>query len=75
MKIANIDREVLHNFWTTWGISMKFSGKMDLMIILEATKNPGFHPPFEETFFEKPHEGSNWPYTYIHIYIYILTKG
>ena len=24
MKIANIDRDILHNFWTAWGISMKF---------------------------------------------------
>ena len=28
MKIANIEREVLHIFWTTWGISIKLSGKM-----------------------------------------------
>ena len=32
MKIANIDREILHIFWTTWGISVKFSGKMCFMI-------------------------------------------
>ena len=24
MTIANIDWEILQNFWTTWGISMKF---------------------------------------------------
>ena len=35
MKIANIDREILPNFWTTWGISMKFSGKMWLMIKID----------------------------------------
>ena len=53
MKIANIDREILHNFWTTWGISMKFSGKMYLMIILKVTKNQSFTLSLEDTFFEK----------------------
>ena len=37
VKIANI-------FWTTWGNSMKFSGKMWLMIILKATKKPRDSP-------------------------------
>ena len=57
MKIANIDREILHNFWTTWGISIKFSGKMCLMIILKVTKNQGFTLSLEDTFFKKPHGG------------------
>ena len=35
----SIDGENLHIFWTTWVISMKFSGKMSLMIILEVIKN------------------------------------
>ena len=64
MKIANIDRESLHNFWTTWGISMKFSGNLCLMIILEVTKNQGFIISLEDTFFEKPQGGrgvSNCP--------------
>ena len=61
MKIANIDRENLHNFWTTWGISMEFSGKICLMIILKVTKNMGFTLYLEDTFFEKPQGGSNWP--------------
>ena len=39
MKIANIDREILHNFWKTGGISMKFSEKMWFIIILKVTKN------------------------------------
>ena len=43
MKIGNIDREILHNFWTTWEI--KFSGKV--------TKNQGFTLFLEDTFFEK----------------------
>ena len=54
MRIANIDREILHNFWTIWGIWMKFSGKMCLMIILKVTKNQGFTLSLEDTFFKKP---------------------
>ena len=38
MKIANIDRENLNISWTTWGISIKFSGKMWLIILLKVTK-------------------------------------
>ena len=47
------DRKILHNFWTTWGISMKFSGKMRLMTILKVTKAQGFTLSLEDTFFEK----------------------
>ena len=57
MKIANIDREILHNFLTIWGNSMKFSGKMWLMIILRVTKNQGFTLSLKDTFFEKPQGG------------------
>ena len=53
MKIANIDREFLHIFWTTWGNSMKFSGKMCLEIILKVTKNQCFTLSLAEIFFEK----------------------
>ena len=61
MKVANIDREILHNFWMTWGISMKYSAKMCLMIILKVTKNQGFTLCLEDTIFEKPEGGgSNW---------------
>ena len=35
---VNIDGENLHLFWTTGGISMKFLGKMWLMIISKVTK-------------------------------------
>ena len=42
MKIANIDRESFHIVWTTLGISMKFSEKMCLMIMLKVTKNQDF---------------------------------
>ena len=55
MKIADIDSEFLHNVWTAWGISMKFSGKMWLMIILKVTKKQGSTLPLEDTFFEKSH--------------------
>ena len=41
IKIVNIENENLHIFWTTWGISMKFSGKTWLMIILKVTKKQG----------------------------------
>ena len=61
MKIANIDREILHNFWTTWGISMKFSEKMCLMIILKVTKNQSFALCLEDTIFKKPQAGVKVP--------------
>ena len=62
MKISNIDRKILHNFWTTWGISMKFSGKLCLIIMLKVTKNQGVILSLEDAFFEKPQggRGSNW---------------
>ena len=41
-KVVNIEGKNIHIFWTTWGISTKFSGKMWLMIILKVSKNPGF---------------------------------
>ena len=62
MKIANIDREFLHTFWTTWGKSMKFSRKMCFKIILKSQKHQGFTLSLEDTFFKKPQGGgSNWP--------------
>ena len=42
MKIANIYREILHIFWTIWGIRLKLSGKMWLMIMLKVTKSQCF---------------------------------
>ena len=51
-KLANVDREFLHIFWTTWRNSMKFSGKMCLKIILKVTKNQGFSISLEDTLFE-----------------------
>ena len=41
MKIVKIDEENLQIFQTTRGISMKFSGKMCLMIILKIKKKSG----------------------------------
>ena len=57
MKIANIDREILHNCWTTLEILMKFSVKVWLVIILKVAKNQGFTLSLEDTFFEKPQRG------------------
>ena len=54
MKIANIYREILHIFWTIWGIRLEFSGKMWLVITL-SHKKPRFHPVFGEI------KLSNWP--------------
>ena len=42
MEIVNIHGENLHIFWKTWGISIKFSAKMWIMLILKITKNQGF---------------------------------
>ena len=54
MKIATTDREVLHIFWTTWGILIKFSEKMKVTVILKVPKNKVFTFSLEDTFFEKP---------------------
>ena len=58
MKIANFGGEILHISWKTWGISMKFSGKMWPIIILKVTKNQDFTLSIEERFFERPQEVS-----------------
>ena len=57
MKIDNIDREIVHIFWTTWRNSLKFLGKMCLKIILKVTKNHGFTLSLADTFSEKPQGG------------------
>ena len=56
MKIAVIDREILHIFWPTWRISMKFSGQM-LLTLIKVTKSQGFTLALEDTFFKKPQTG------------------
>ena len=38
IEIDNIDGENVQIYWMTWVISMKFSGKIWLMIILKVTK-------------------------------------
>ena len=60
MKIANIDRQSLCIFWTTWEISIKFWGKLWLMIILQVTIKQG-STVLEDTFFKKPQGRSNCP--------------
>ena len=52
-KIPKIDE----NRWTTWVISMTFSGKMWPMIILKVKKNQGLTFCLEDTLFEKPQGG------------------
>ena len=54
MKFANIDEENLHIFQTIWGTSMKFSGKMCLIIILKVTEKYGFTPSLDKTVLIKP---------------------
>ena len=51
MKITNNDREIPHIFWKTCGTSMKFSGKMLLMIVLKVTKSLGFTLSLEDISF------------------------
>ena len=53
-KLANINKGNLHISWTTRGISMTFSGKMCLMIVLKVTEKQGFTPSLENTVLEKP---------------------
>ena len=57
MKINKIDGKNLHIFWTTRGIHMKFSEKMWLTRILQATKTQRFALSVEDAFLEKPQWG------------------
>ena len=57
MKIVKFDGENLHIFWTTWGVSMNFSGKLRLMITLKVTNDQGFTLSLEDTFLEKTQVG------------------
>ena len=52
-ETVNTERENLHNFWTAWGISMKFSGKIRLMIILKVEKETGLHPLYTKFIFRE----------------------
>ena len=56
MKTVNTEEEDLHIFWTTWGISMKLSGKVWL---LKKLKKQGFSLSLENTYLEKAFLGLN----------------
>ena len=59
---ANIPEENVRIFWTTPGISMKFSGKMWFSMILKVAKNQGFTLFQDNRFLEKIIRGmSNLP--------------
>ena len=53
IKIVNIEEENLHILSTSWGISIKFSGKMWLMIIIKVTKNQDPNLSLKSTFLGK----------------------
>ena len=53
LKIANIDKENIHIFWTTWGISMNFSEKMLYDNVKCHKKRTEFHPLFRKYIFGK----------------------
>ena len=44
MKIINIDSENLHILWAAWEISIKYLGKIWLMIIWKSTKKTVLYP-------------------------------
>ena len=50
MKIANIDTEFLHIFWTTWGNSMKFSGLFSIPGNSSPNSSSEFPPGLELEF-------------------------
>ena len=54
MKIVNIEEENVQIFQTNWEISIKFSEKTWLMIILKVTKNQDFSLSLVNTILEKP---------------------
>ena len=56
MKVDNINRDILRIIWTTWEISMTFSGKMWLDNI-KSHKKTEFHPLFRRYIFWKTTEG------------------
>ena len=57
VKTINIKGEHLHIFRMTWGISIKFSVKMWLMIIMKVTKNQGCTLSKKHIGFWKNHKG------------------
>ena len=65
MKIANIDKERIHMFWTTWAISIKLSGEMWLMLLSKVTRKLGLHPHFGRYIFQKSKGESNSPIAFL----------
>ena len=61
MEVVNTDGENLYIFWTIWEISMKFSRKMCLMIILKfrQKKEQVFTLSLEDKFLEKLQGGGS----------------
>ena len=53
MKIVNADEENLNMFPTPWGISIKFSEKMCLMMVLKVAKIKRFAPLLENAVLEQ----------------------
>ena len=54
LKIADIDREILHIFSTTWRISIKKFFRKDVTYDnIKSHKKQGFHPLFRRCIFEK----------------------
>ena len=53
MKIVNNDKENLNMFPTPWGISIKFSEKLSLMMVLKVTKIKGFTHLLENAVLEQ----------------------
>ena len=67
MKIGNIDREILHIFWTTWELQWKFQKRCDFQKRIsekniKSHKNPVFHSFFRRYILGKTTGGggSNW---------------
>ena len=61
-KIVNTGKGNKHIFQMAWGISMKLSGKMYLIIILKFTKGQDFLPSQEKTILEELQLESNWQF-------------
>ena len=59
ITLVNIDEENLHIFWTAWGISMRFSGKMWLMTILKFTRKTWLQTISSTGTFRKMTEGGD----------------
>ena len=54
MKVSNIEREIIHIFWASWGISMEFSEKDVTYDNIKSHKKQRFTISLEDIFLEKP---------------------